>query len=42
MTFAVKNHVPECLVPLDVQARLPNPVSTALIESAAKRKEAEK
>ena len=42
MTFAIKNIIPEWLIHPDDQQRLPNPVATALIEAAAKRKEAEK
>jgi hypothetical protein len=42
MTFAAPNLIPAWLIHPDDQKRLPNPVATALIESAAKRKEAEK
>ena len=42
MTFAAPNIIPEWLIHPDDQKRLPNPVATALIEAAAKRKEAEK
>ncbi len=37
MTFAVANRIPAWLVPLEDQARLPNPVAVDLIAAAAKR-----
>ncbi len=42
MTFAAPNLIPAWLTHPDDQKRLPNPVATALIEAAAKLKEAEK
>ena len=45
MTFAVKNHAPEWLVPLDVQATLPSPTTPQCLTAAAikrAQKEAEK